>query len=55
MKTRKVVINKCFGGFSISKKAVKMLAEMEGRKCYFFKPRRKIPKPVNKRLIFGGH
>lgn len=37
MKTRKVVINKCFGGFSISKKAVKMLAEMEGRKCYFFK------------------
>jgi len=32
----KVVINKCYGGFSLSKKAVVMLAEMNGRKAYFF-------------------
>lgn len=33
----KVVINKCYGGFSLSAKAVKRLAELEGKKCYFFK------------------
>lgn len=33
----KVVINKCFGGFSLSPKAIKRLAELQGRKCYFFK------------------
>lgn len=32
----KVVINQCFGGFSLSPRAVKRLAEMDGRKCYFF-------------------
>lgn len=32
----KVVINKCFGGFSLSRKAVKRMADLQGRECYFF-------------------
>lgn len=32
----KVVINNCFGGFSLSKKAVARMAELQGRPCYFF-------------------
>jgi hypothetical protein len=32
----KVVINKCFGGFGLSARAVKRLAELNGRECYFF-------------------
>lgn len=32
----KVVINVCFGGFSLSPKAVKRLAELQGRECHFF-------------------
>lgn len=32
----KVVINNCFGGFSLSPKAVKRLAELQGKPCYFF-------------------
>lgn len=33
----KVVINRCFGGFSLSKAATKRLAELKGRKCFFFR------------------
>lgn len=33
----KVVINKCFGGFGLSPLAVKRLAELHGRPCFFFK------------------
>ncbi len=33
---KKVVINNCFGGFSLSQKATKRLAELNGKKCYFF-------------------
>jgi len=32
----KIVINGCFGGFSLSPKAVKRLAELNGKECYFF-------------------
>lgn len=32
-----VVINKQFGGFSISALAVKRIAELKGRPCFFFK------------------
>ena len=32
----KVVINKCYGGFSISALAVKRIAELQGRACYFY-------------------
>lgn len=32
----KVVINRCFGGFSLSPSAIKRMAEIEGRECYFF-------------------
>jgi hypothetical protein len=35
----KVVINRCFGGFSLSNKAVARLAELNGKKAYFFKQR----------------
>ena len=33
----KIVINKCYGGFSLSKAATRRMAELEGRPCYFFK------------------
>ena len=33
----KIVINKCFGGFSLSKAAVKRLAELNGKTAYFFR------------------
>lgn len=33
----KIVINNCFGGFSLSPKATKRLAELQGRECYFFR------------------
>lgn len=33
----KIVKNVCYGGFSISPKAIKRLAELQGRECYFFK------------------
>jgi hypothetical protein len=32
----KVVINRCWGGFSLSPKAVARMAELQGRPCYFF-------------------
>lgn len=32
----KVVINKCHGGFSLSRKAVRRMAELQGKECYFF-------------------
>lgn len=32
----KVAINKCYGGFGLSPLAVKRLAELKGRECYFF-------------------
>jgi hypothetical protein len=34
--TKKVVINACFGGFSLSPRGVKRLAKLQGRKCYIF-------------------
>lgn len=33
----KVVINNCFGGFSLSPKATKRLAELQGKQCFFYK------------------
>ena len=32
----KVVINTCFGGFSLSPRALQRYAEIKGRPCYFF-------------------
>lgn len=32
----KIVINVCFGGYSLSPKAVKRLAEIQGKECYFY-------------------
>jgi len=34
---RKIVINSCYGGFSLSPKGLKRLAELQGKECYFFK------------------
>lgn len=34
---KKIVINKCFGGFSISARAAMRYAELKGIPCYFFK------------------
>lgn len=34
--TKKVVINVCYGGFSLSPRGVQRLAELQGRECYFF-------------------
>lgn len=33
----KIVINNCYGGFSLSPLAVKRMAELKGKECYFFK------------------
>lgn len=35
----KVVINACYGGFSLSAKATKRIAELQGKECYFFAQR----------------
>lgn len=32
----KVVINVCYGGFSLSTRGVQRLAELQGRECYFY-------------------
>lgn len=32
----KVVINTCFGGFSLSPRGIKRWAELKGRECFFF-------------------
>jgi hypothetical protein len=33
----KVVINKCYGGFSLSPLAIKYMAEIQDKSCFFFK------------------
>lgn len=33
---KKIAINVCYGGFSLSPLAVNRLAELEGKECYFF-------------------
>jgi len=33
----KIVINNCYGGFSLSPKAIKRYLELKGKECYFFK------------------
>lgn len=38
---KKVVINSCYGGFSLSPLAVKKWAELKGKDCYFFVNERK--------------
>ena len=32
----KIVINVCFGGFSLSNKAIKRYLELKGEECYFY-------------------
>ena len=33
----KLIVNRCFGGYSLSPLAVKELAKRKGKKCFFFK------------------
>lgn len=33
----KIAINACYGGFSLSPLAIKYLANLKGKECYFFK------------------
>lgn len=33
---KKVVINKCYGGFGLSPQAVKRFAELQGKECHFY-------------------
>jgi hypothetical protein len=40
----RVVVNKCYGGFSLSRKAVRRIAELQGKECYFFKHDHKTDK-----------
>ena len=35
MSTQKIVINRCYGGFGLSAKAIQRLAELQGKPCYF--------------------
>ncbi len=35
--TREVVINRCFGGFSLSARAIKAIANRKGMPCFFFR------------------
>ena len=46
----KIVINKCYGGFSLSPLAIKRMAELQGRKCFFFRDlvlkKDRIRKPI---------
>lgn len=32
----KIVVNRCFGGFGLSGKAIKRYLELTGRECYFY-------------------
>ena len=32
-----VVVNKCYGGFGLSLKAIKRYLELKGKECYFYK------------------
>ncbi len=56
---KKIVINNCFGGFGLSPKAVKRIAELQGKECYFFEwvIKEDIYKPISleeaeKRMMF---
>lgn len=51
MKTKKVVINTCHGGFSLSPKAVRRMAELQGKPCYFFDWKRN---PVTEEAAASG-
>jgi len=33
----KIVVNRCYGGFSLSPLAVQRLTKLQGKECYFFK------------------
>lgn len=44
----KVVINKCYGGFGLSARAVRRICELKGRPCFFFrrKPGASLDEPM---------
>ncbi len=32
----KIAINRCYGGFGLSRKAIRRIAEINGKECFFF-------------------
>ena len=48
----KVVINTCWGGFSLSNKAMRMIYERKGETIYFFKDSALIENPDEARSLF---
>lgn len=50
---KKIAINVCYGGFSLSPKAVKRLAELQGRECYFFENDLPVDFPENDLFWFA--
>lgn len=56
----KIVINKCYGGFSLSPRAVARLAELNGQKAYFFvgnfsQPKKLVPVEEVTGLFWGAY
>lgn len=54
----KIVINKCFGGFGLSPKAILRVAEIQGRECYFFsgyKDKELVPVEECKGLFWSAY
>jgi hypothetical protein len=37
MKTKEILVNKCYGGYGLSPLAVKKVTERKGKECFFFK------------------
>ena len=44
----KIVINRCYGGFNLSAKALKRFFELRNQPYYFFKLTEKTPVPLEK-------
>lgn len=49
----KIAINRCYGGFELSMKAVSRLAELEGKKAYFFKHESEKYSPITEEKEAG--
>lgn len=57
---KKVILNKCYGGFDVSKEAYMLYAKKKGLtlyiyECSFVKPRKIIYKKTNDELFIGHH
>lgn len=48
---QRIVINACYGGFSLSREGVRRYAELKGRECYIFGSN--IGKKIGKKMPYG--